>query len=325
MSNQNRIFRFLSYPFIIAYVLLLVIIFLSYLGFLTERADALSHFRLHYSVVMLVFIPLFIAFNLKKQVYVAVAILTFNTAAAFNYPAKPVEDISGTKAVKLMTLNLLRSAMNEENVLMLVAREKPDIILLQEVHRYKARLLTRLKKIYPWQQHCAFQSSCGVAILSRYPWQQSNSGIKGREKLAIASARFGQRLANLTIASVHIRWPFFSHQKSQLNTAYKETASTDRPLIIAGDFNATPWSWTMKSFAYENNLRMAGPMRATWPVFQRSHRCTLCIPQFPIDHIFVSENIRVISKRIGPDVGSDHLPVIIEIALPDQRFAMRHN
>ncbi len=322
MLNQNRIFRFFTYPIVGFYALLLVVIFASYLGFLNEKADALSHFRLHFSLVLLVFIPLLTILKHKKLAFIAVGIVVLNTATAFTYPGQPVEAITSTKPVKLMTLNLLRSAMNEEKVLRLIARERPDIILLQEIHGNKVGLLSRLKNLYPWQQHCAFRRSCGVAILSRHPWQQAYSGNKGPDHLAIAWARFDQGLANLRIASVHIRWPFFSDQKSQLNTAYRETALSDQPLIIAGDFNATPWSWTMKSFAYENKLRLAGPLRPTWPVFMRSNKCSLCIPQFAIDHMFVSEKIRVLSKRTGPDVGSDHLPVIIEIALPDQRHAM---
>jgi hypothetical protein len=33
----------------------------------------------------------------------------------------------------------------------------------------------------------------------------------------------------------------------------------------------------------------------------------------PIDHIFVSSSWRVIDRRLGPMVGSDHLPVLVDL------------
>jgi endonuclease/exonuclease/phosphatase family metal-dependent hydrolase len=36
----------------------------------------------------------------------------------------------------------------------------------------------------------------------------------------------------------------------------------------------------------------------------------------PIDHCLVSSDIRVITLRTGRNIGSDHLPIIVDMVIP---------
>jgi endonuclease/exonuclease/phosphatase (EEP) superfamily protein YafD len=190
---------------------------------------------------------------------------------------------------------------------------------MQEVPPWKVNILDDLRQRYPWQEHCATPTQCEVALLSRHPWEHSESGIYGEEGGAMAFARFGPEFGNMTVASIHLRWPFKSPQYSNLTAAYKQLGVSDGSLIIiGGDFNSTAWSTVLKGFSQSNSLQPAGNFQATWPA--RSPRTgqshTWLFPHFQLDHIFVSDDIKVMNFQRGDDIGSDHLPLISEISLP---------
>jgi len=70
----------------------------------------------------------------------------------------------------------------------------------------------------------------------------------------------------------------------------------DAPAAFIGDMNM--WGWTI------DRMVPAGWRRAvhgkTWP----SHR-----PHSQIDHLLVTRPVEVLSGQVGPDLGSDHLPI----------------
>src|SRR4029077_5177180 len=77
--------------------------------------------------------------------------------------------------------------------------------------------------------------------------------------------------------------------------------------ILMGDFNNTPWSDVQTAFRAATGLDNHGPMVTTWPA-------QLPTPlRVPIDSIFVGGGLTLRDLHAGPDLGSDHLPLIVEI------------
>lgn len=71
---------------------------------------------------------------------------------------------------------------------------------------------------------------------------------------------------------------------------------SDRPAVLVGDMNM--WGWSLDAMLPRGWRRVVHGK--TWP----AHR-----PHSQIDHIAVTQPIAVVSSEVGPDVGSDHLPV----------------
>lgn len=69
------------------------------------------------------------------------------------------------------------------------------------------------------------------------------------------------------------------------------------PTIIAGDFNASPWS---SAFA-GSELKRATGLASTWPSG---------LFGIAVDQVLASEQWHVYDFYVGSDTGSDHLPVI---------------
>ena len=54
------------------------------------------------------------------------------------------------------------------------------------------------------------------------------------------------------------------------------------------------------------NSRMGVGILPTWPA---------PVPLIPIDHVLVSSDIKVRNISVGRDIGSDHLPLIVDLIL----------
>ena len=80
------------------------------------------------------------------------------------------------------------------------------------------------------------------------------------------------------------------------------------PVLLLGDLNLTPWSYHFQKLLRDTGLvdsaRGFG-IQTTWPAFLYPLR-------IPVDHCLVSPNLRVTSRRVGRNLGSDHLPLLIE-------------
>ncbi len=286
-------------------------------------ADILSHFRLHYAAALLLIALILVSGGLRRLALAAFLLAGLNLASALHYAHKPLVTKSTGRPLKVITLNTLYWARNSDAIVEFLGNESPDLIFLQELRADKLSILRRLAKAYPWQKHCAHQEGCGLAVLSRHRWQAAATAFIGDSKGRYIWARFGSEFANLTVADIHLRWPYFSNQKADLDALHRDLEKSHGPLLIAGDFNATPWSGTLRSFTRSAKLLPAGPYRPTWPVrkFAKGVICGLCIPQLQIDHIFVSDEMRVLSSHTGPRVGSDHLPLIVKLIVPSQAVA----
>jgi endonuclease/exonuclease/phosphatase (EEP) superfamily protein YafD len=97
-----------------------------------------------------------------------------------------------------------------------------------------------------------------------------------------------------------------------LRTLADMAAAAPRPCIVAGDFNATPWSAAYRVFTAVSGLRdtaLGRGVQATWNAW-------LPAPRIPIDHVFASPDVAVARRAVGPDVGSDHFPVEVTLVLP---------
>ena len=71
----------------------------------------------------------------------------------------------------------------------------------------------------------------------------------------------------------------------------------------------TPWTHRLKGFTEATGLQHFNTVLPTWPARSRG------VPPFPIDNVFASTHFAKIAISAGPWLGSDHRPVIADIAL----------
>lgn len=79
--------------------------------------------------------------------------------------------------------------------------------------------------------------------------------------------------------------------------------------ILVGDMNLTPYSFKFRELIEEGELqdiRKGGWWSFSWPRW-------IPILGIPIDHCLVSRDLMIRVRKLGKDIGSDHLPLYVEL------------
>ena len=214
------------------------------------------------------------------------------------------------RSVRIMSFNASLGNTNNRAIAEEIGRQDPDIVIMVEIGHEKRPLMEALKARYPYQDDCIHLEYCYLAILSKFPISDFESHSKWRGP-PVVRATFGPELGGLTVIGAHlIRFP---HQRSQLiqmtelgNFASKFVG----PRVVAGDFNATPFSRLLATFENTGRLRRLTWWTPSWPA-------RVALAQLAIDHVYASDQVMLLgAPRIGGNAGSDHYPIIVDVGVP---------
>lgn len=191
----------------------------------------------------------------------------------------------------------------------------PDLIMLVEVTTEWLAALSKLRAGYPFSKSVLGQGGFGATLHSRLPFERAEVAYLGTVKLPAVVARVRLDDRRFTVIGTQPVSPTTPHRMRRRNrqlAALAEFAALQgRPLMILGDLNTTSWSPVFQDFlraAQLRDSRVGFGLQPTWPAVAAPLR-------IPIDHCVVSEDIVVQQRRVGPRIGSDHLPVVVEFSI----------
>ena len=186
-----------------------------------------------------------------------------------------------------------------------------DVITLIEMAESKRRIIAEVKDRYPYHADCYDIAFCNFVVLSKFPIAAFDAKALWKGPPYIR-ATLGPEAGGLTVFGVHtIRFPHSRAQFRQANVIADVIEKIPGQKLVMGDFNATPFSRIISTVENRANLVRLTSL-PSWPSY-------VGLPQIAIDHIFVSQGIRLIEgQRIGEPAGSDHFPVTLRIAVKRQ-------
>ena len=280
--------------------------------------DLFANFRLQYLFcLLLAFVVLLVG---KKWPWAAVAGVFALINFADILPAfvgRGGEAVSSSNRVTILLVNVLTSNKEYERVRQLVRSEDPDIVALLEVSETWMNELSSVKDEYPHVVASPRSDNFGIALFSRIPFVESEIIEIGEAGLPTAFTRLRLEDVALTIIATHPLPPTRRASARYRNRQLKELAhylhAVGKPVIVMGDLNTTPYSPHFKKLLRESGLRDSRRGRGIQPTWQAQFPWVLRIP---LDHVLHSPDITVLDRRLGPNIGSDHLPVIVEFSLP---------
>lgn len=262
--------------------------------------DSLAHFRFHFTTLL---IPVFLLLLLLKRCGAAWMVLLFAAFSVFSMnPLSPLSNLGGGTRLSLVQFNALFKNPTPQKAADWIKSEAPDVVTLQEVSRQSRAIMDVLKPELPYQVFCDFATVGGVAILSRHPIIVSKC-VRGE---GFAWARLDVNGKEVTVASLHLHWPWPYGQWQQISRLRPEMQAMPRPVFLAGDFNAAPWSAAVKEIAKATDTTIVSGLRLTL----RIGPPPLGPMRFmPIDHVLIPKDAAFWDVNVGPQIGSDHHPV----------------
>ncbi|HBS28759.1 MAG TPA: hypothetical protein DEB06_04760 [Phycisphaerales bacterium] len=234
---------------------------------------------------------------------------------------------TGTR-ITVMTANLFYRHPDVARVLDQVRAEKPDIIFWQEYDRRAHEVLSAaLGAEYPFR---ALPPEEGwgheTAIYSKIPLDSARTGVHPPgPRYTAATAMIGGR--EVTLLSLHLRIAlgveYFRQHRADVVWCRQWLERTQGPVILAGDFNATPNSQTGDAFRglgmRDAFASRGGGLGFTWPAVSMLRH----LPGFRIDRVLHRGGVWCERAWVGAAHGSDHRPVFATLIVPDGAGSVR--
>jgi endonuclease/exonuclease/phosphatase (EEP) superfamily protein YafD len=276
--------------------------------------DLFVHFRVQYAIAsLLLALPLLLLRRWMASLLslaVATANLWFVVPFFIGPPAVP--PAPARDPVRVLAMNVFGFNNEYDRVLDYVRREQPDVVVVLEVTPAWAEALGGLANQYSYQWLHPGDLRSGIAVLSkRTPLSTQLFDLGGTgepsQLLTVPTAN-----GPLSILGVHLYWPLGSRVAAVRNRQLQALARISRqhsaPLVIAGDFNITPFSPHFTRLLRDGSLRDCARgrgLKTTWPAR---------VPFFAIriDHCVATAGVRVRDFRVGEYIGSDHYPILFE-------------
>ena len=231
-------------------------------------------------------------------------------------PAVAEERTNG-RPITIATINVQWGNQDPTAVLDLVARTQPDILILQEAIGQWSLHLPALRALYPHAAPQTWQDGARLIVLSQLPMLGTREEVNGPYRDPTTMVSLDTGTTPLTLIAAHTSPPIGAIRAASRNAQLWDLAqlasATRGPLIVAGDFNTTPWSPHYRATLGATDLvNVAGGLwwPSTWPD-------QLGPFGIPIDHILVSESIVPVELNIVGGFGSDHRAVIATLRLED--------
>jgi endonuclease/exonuclease/phosphatase (EEP) superfamily protein YafD len=277
--------------------------------------DLFAHFRVQYFLVLSAVALMLLVLKRPRTAALfalfAMVNLVFIAPLYFGRP-----DVSGDPAsLRAMLLNVNRGMGDPDRVKEVISDYDPDFLVLEEVNYQWLIDLKDLTAEYPHFVSRSREDNFGIALFSKRSIVDSEIVYISNSQVPSVIGRFDIDGRPLTVVGTHPLRPgnrTYNHLRDeQLEATPALLKKIETPVLLLGDLNTTPWSFRFKRLIRESGLQDSARgfgIQSTWP--------TILFPlRIPIDHCLHSPGISILDRQVGPHVGSDHFPLIVDFAL----------
>jgi endonuclease/exonuclease/phosphatase (EEP) superfamily protein YafD len=292
--------------------------------------ELLSHFKLQYGIATLLLLGLWCWIGTPRTRITALLIFGLMVQLTILAPwLSPIATATPKgQPFKLISTNVYFKNLNAQPTIDWILAEQPDAVIFIEVNDTWVTLLDRgLGDRYPHHFSYPRDDSRGIALYSRWPLDSAQLLPLPADSAPTIAATLQHPSGPIDLFALHLPVPFraslFAARNRQLDALARHlTTKPDRPTLLAGDFNLTQWSPYYDRFLNQTQLiNSRRSALASWPSASRVGWLAPLLG-IPIDHCLASSDIGVAGFAHGPDLGSDHLPIVADLRVGPSRNAI---
>lgn len=299
--------------------LLALVSLASFFGQWVWWLDVLANFRAQYVIGLVILAVSLMLTRFRRSGLAVLAVALINLVPVLPlYVGSPGESEVGAPSMRVMSFNLLSDNESFAEVIDYVRTVDPDLVLLHEASRPWEVAVEAADLGYEIIRPRADNLIFGTLVLIRGEEIEAVSyGFAEAQPRAVAlSYRPTGWPEGIEVLSTHPLAPTEEGRAelrdAQLAFAADWAAEREGPRFVVGDFNATPWSWPFRNLVDDTGVKNSQVGFGLQPSFPSTSNLVLRVP---IDHLVHSDELIVRDRRLGPHLGSDHFPLVVDLEL----------
>lgn len=282
--------------------------------------DLASHFRLQYFAIQILCVILYLFQRHKKLLYLAIlfAFINFSLIAPLYFPNIKSTNQSYGQPLKMLSINLNAQNTNYTAVSEHIYKTAPDVLALEELtHRWATELQPVLLP-YPYRKEVARIDGFGIGVYSKIPFENIEVKIFAGVEIPSIVGKIIWEGQPISLIFTHpvppIGFQDYHWRNEQLQNITALRPRLEKHVILFGDLNTTSWSHHFQKLVKQTGLkdsRAGFGLQTSWPF--------LPYIGITLDHCLLSSEFVVLKREVGPNIGSDHLPLTVTLTLPKKR------
>lgn len=278
--------------------------------------DLLASFRPQYAVALVMLGLVLVLVRWRRTGALVLAAGMVNAAVVLPLYFAPNSDGLRTgERVLVMSFNVKADVSLFDPLVALIERTEPDVVFLHEATPGWEERMAAADLPYRVVSSRNTGVRFGTLVLAPHDAAVEGFGFAEGEPRAVRVDIAGDA-GSISVLGIHPLSPINERRAelrdAQLAYAAEWAASVDGRGVVVGDFNATPWSHAFRRLLDESgfaNSQRGYGVAATFPADLNP------VFRVPIDHLLYSDGLEIVDRRLGPSMGSDHYPLLVELVV----------
>lgn len=291
---------------------------LGYGGPAIHALDALGHFRLHLLLFSAAIALAALILRKRSAVWRATAAMVIALAGLSPLWERPTGPAGGP-ALSVLTANLRHDNPRADDMLKALRVADADILVTNETTKSTLTGAHPLSLTYPFRVALTTRGRIlRTVIWSKYPMREGTlfleDSVEPTGAAAIVRLPDGREI---TVLGLHLAHAFPGNQDRQIAALERIAAVLPRPMIVLGDFNASPWSHALRRVEALTGTRRIPGFRVTWHGAYPSPIGPIpAMMGHAIDHVLLSPGMTADGVQVVEIPGSDHRALRAQVRLP---------